>query len=184
VGTKLVFLDRDGTLNVDFGYVHRIEDWQFTPQSPEALAMLQNHGFRLALVTNQSGVTTGRYSLADVDFLHQHIRQLLAMAGVSLNSLAVCPHSAECDCECRKPKTGLIQQIELDVESPIDYHASWTIGDKLSDVEFGHNLGTRTALLLSRYWSPGDLQTMPEIVADSLFHAAQQIVQRIRSDPA
>lgn len=177
MGIKLAFLDRDGTLNDDLGYVHRIEDWHFALRAPEALAILQNNGFRLAVVTNQSGISTGRYSLADVDCLHQQVRQLLVPFGVHLDLIAICPHAADGNCECRKPKTGMAIQIESLMDAEIDYPACWTIGDKLSDVEFGHRLGTHTALLQSRYWTPAAMQFAPDIIVASLYDAAQRITQ-------
>jgi D-glycero-D-manno-heptose 1,7-bisphosphate phosphatase len=172
---KVVFLDRDGTLNVDCGYVHLVEDWKFTPEAEIALQKLAAAGFVLTVVTNQSGIGSGRFSRDEVDHLHSHMLSLLSQSGVSIAAIAVCPHSRLLGCSCRKPKTGLANHI-ADAIGPIDYRHSWTIGDKPSDIEFGRALQTRTALIRSRYWADGQLSTFPDVVADSLFDAALQIV--------
>ncbi len=172
---KVVFLDRDGTLNVDYGYVHLVKDWKFTPQAEVALQKLAAAGFVLAVVTNQSGIGSGRFSSDELNHLHSHMLGLLSQSGVSIAAIAVCPHSQLQSCGCRKPKTGLANHI-ADAIGPIDYRLSWTIGDKPSDIEFGRALQTRTALIRSHYWAEGPLSTFPDVVADSLFDAAVQIV--------
>jgi D,D-heptose 1,7-bisphosphate phosphatase len=173
--TGVVFLDRDGTLNVDFVYVHQIEDWRFTDRAADALRMLRAAGFAVALVSNQSGVARGLSTATDIEALHRHVRDLLARDGAALDAVAYCPHGPEDDCDCRKPRTGLARQVERQLGQPIDYAASWTIGDKLSDLAFGVALGTRTALLRSRYWNDSELETDPDVVADSLYDAARAI---------
>ncbi len=194
---KIVFLDRDGTLNVDRGYVYRQEDWEFTDQAPQAISHLQNAGFRIAVVTNQSGVAAGMYSAADVERLHDFMCRSLSVAGqarkpdvrllhdfrcrelvdggAGIDAVAYCPHSPHAACDCRKPRTGLARQIERHLVAPLDYAASWTIGDKLSDVEFGRALGTHTALIRSRYWTAADLNDQPDLIVDSLYDAAMRI---------
>lgn len=173
---KVVFLDRDGTINVDHGYVHKIEDWEFTPKAPEALKMLQDAGFALAIITNQSGIAQGLYTEADMKKLHQYMEVELAKAGVKLSVITYCPHSRDKNqCDCRKPLIGMAKQIEEKI-GPIDYAASWTIGDKEADLMFGKTAGTKTALLRSRYWKEGELAEQPDIVADSLYEVAQGIV--------
>ena len=179
---KVVFLDRDGTINVDHGYVYHVDDWELTDDAAEAIAMLQSAGFRLAVVTNQSGIASGKYSKSDVDRLHDHMLGELALAGATIDAIAVCPHASDDDCDCRKPKTGMAAQIAAQLNQPIDYERSWTIGDKLSDVGFGAALGTSTALIRSRYWDVDALNVKPTLIVDSLFGAAEQITGVGRSD--
>jgi D-glycero-D-manno-heptose 1,7-bisphosphate phosphatase len=175
MAARVVFLDRDGTVNVDRGYVSRIEDWQFTERAVEALRLLQAAGFRLAVVTNQSGIARGYYRLEDMHALHDHLRRQLRQAGVALDAMAFCPHGEQPPCDCRKPKTGMAARVEEQLGEPIDYAASWTIGDKVSDFEFGTALGTRVALIRSRYWQDGDLPRAPVLVVDSLYEAALRL---------
>jgi len=174
----VAFLDRDGTINVDHGYVHRIQDWEFVGGAIDAICALRQVGFAIAVVSNQAGIAAGRYSVADVDQLHRQVNQLLADADTGIDAWAFCPHAAVEQCGCRKPRTGLAENIERQLGQPIDYARSWTIGDKPSDVEFGQNLGTHTALLTSRYWTSDDLACQPDVVASSLAEAVQFLLGR------
>lgn len=173
---RIVFLDRDGTINIDHGHVYRVADWDFVPGAVEALAMLQRAGFLLAVVTNQSGVGEELYSEADVGKLHEHMRRALGEAGVTLDAIAHCPHARDAECDCRKPRTGMAAAILERLSIPVDLPASWTIGDKESDVQFGERVGTATALLRSRYWTDGQLSSSPTLVTTTLLDAAKWIL--------
>jgi D-glycero-D-manno-heptose 1,7-bisphosphate phosphatase len=172
----VIFLDRDGTLNVDKGFVYRLEDWEFTNRAREALRHLREVGYALALATNQSGIGRGYFTLDDVQSLHAYVQQRLADHGVRLDAIAICPHAPDDDCACRKPRTGLAQQIEAQLREPIAYDRSWVIGDKLSDLEFGRALGSQVALLRSRYWHEDLLHDTSVLITDSLWDAAQAIL--------
>lgn len=173
---RVVFLDRDGTINVDRGYVYRRDDWEFAPGAIEGLKLLQSAGFTLAVVTNQSGIAREYYTADDVAALHGHMRSLLATEGVAIEAVAYCPHGPEEDCDCRKPQPGMAKQIEDQLAEPVDFAASWMVGDKPADVGFGAALGLRTILLESRYWQPGELECEPTHTAASLLEAARYIV--------
>jgi len=109
--------------------------------------------------------------------LHAELQRHLAAEGVTLEALLYCPHGSRDECQCRKPRVGLARQFEASIRGPVDYAASWTIGDKPSDIEFGRSLGTRTALIRSEYWNPSDLeQAPPDIIADSLSAAAERLL--------
>lgn len=173
---RAVILDRDGTLNVDYGYVFRAEHWEFTERAIEGLRLLSDSGFALIVVSNQSGIARGLYTDQDVECLHAFVRDHLSQAGIPLAAFAYCPHGEWDGCECRKPKTGLVPNLERQFGTRIDYPNSWTVGDKPSDVGFGRTLGTKTALVRSRYWSDGDLVSGPNLIVDNLYGAAIRIV--------
>ena len=175
MAARIVFLDRDGTVNVDHGYVYRIADWQFTDRALESMRLLRTSGFGLAIVTNQSGIARGYYTLADVQILHEHLQDVLLASGIPLDAIAICPHGPEAGCDCRKPLTGMARQIENQIGRSVDYRRSWTIGDKISDLQFGLALETHTALIRSDYWSDANLAVRPELIVDSLYDAAVQI---------
>ncbi|MEQ1895751.1 MAG: HAD family hydrolase [Vicinamibacterales bacterium] len=177
---KVVFLDRDGTINVDHGDVHRNQDWVFTEHAADAIRALRDAGFAIAVVTNQSAIAAGRYSLADVGKIHEFVQRQLEAAGTRIDAWAICPHGAAEDCPCRKPRTGMARAIESKLGAPIDYAESWTIGDKLSDIGFGQALGTRTALLVSRYWTTIDPQCQPTLLSESLHDAVREILRQGR----
>ena len=172
---KVVFLDRDGTLNVDHGYVHRSEEWQFTDRAVEALRLLSQQEFKLAVVTNQSGIAAGKYSADDVRVLQDFVQHQLKTLGLRIDAFAFCPHAPDDNCLCRKPRVGMVADVCSQIGKRIDYQSSWTIGDKPTDIGFGVALGTRTALIRSRYWSPHD----PELEPTSVIPGTDVILQSI-----
>lgn len=175
---KVIFLDRDGAINVDHGFVKTIDAWELVRGAPAALKKLRDKGYALAVITNQSGIGHGLYTTADMQAVHNHMLARLAKKGVTIDVIAFCPHRRDqTECDCRKPKTGMLRQIKT-VISQIDYTNSWTIGDKIVDMEFGKNAGTKTALIRSAYWHEGGLSTRPDMVVDSLAEFAERI-----SDP-
>ena len=145
--TAAVFLDRDGVINVDHGYVSTWEQFEFLPGVPEALRELQDAGYLLIVVSNQSGIGRGYYSEADVASLNQAIAQHLeSTVGVTLSGFYHCPHhptEAEGEfrrqCDCRKPAPGMIRRAVLD--HGIDVKTSLLVGDKDSDIEAGRAAG-------------------------------------------
>ena len=145
--TSAVFLDRDGVINVDHGYVSTWERFEFLPGVPDALRALQDAGYLLIVVSNQSGIGRGYYCEADVESLNQAIAQHLgSTVGVTLSGFYHCPHhptEAEGEfrrqCDCRKPAPGMIRQAVLD--HGIDLKTSLLVGDKDSDIEAGRAAG-------------------------------------------
>lgn len=174
---KVVFLDRDGTINIDTGYVHLVSEWQFADKAQEALKMLQDSGFTLAIATGQSGIGRGMYDESAMQLLHTHMNAVLSQSSVHIEAIAFCPHAPQDNCECRKPRPGMAKAIEQQIGS-IDYVHSWMIGDKLTDVGFGKAIGAKTALIKSRYWKEGESNNSPDIIITSLYEAAIQILQR------
>ena len=142
-----VFLDRDGVINVDHGYVSTWEQFEFLPGAPGALRELQDAGYLLIIVSNQSGIGRGYYSERDLHTLNQAIAEHLdSTLGVTLSGFYHCPHhptEAEGEfrqqCDCRKPAPGMIQQAVLD--HGIDVKTSLLVGDKDSDIEAGRAAG-------------------------------------------
>ncbi len=145
------FLDRDGVLNDDLGYVHRVADFHWLPGAVQACKRLQDAGYALVVVTNQSGVARGMYTLDDVDTLHAHMQRELSAAGVTLTAIYRCPHlpTAEVadyrlDCSCRKPRPGMLMQALR--EHGLDAARSVMVGDKPSDVQAGQAAGVARCL--------------------------------------
>ena len=150
---KAAFIDRDGVLNEERAFVHRIEEFAFVPGAIEALQALQAAGYLLVVITNQSGIARGLYSEADYLALTVHMRERLKAAGVTLDSVEYCPHLADApveryrmDCDCRKPKPGMLVRAirALDIDAP----ASFLVGDRLSDVEAGRAAGVGRCFLV------------------------------------
>lgn len=142
------FLDRDGVLNVDHGYVHRIEDLTWIDGAPEAVRLLNERGFRVVVITNQSGIARGHYDEDAVHRFHAHMQAFLKSRGARIDDFYFCPHHPEgtvaayaIECACRKPGTGLLEQAERDV--PVDHDRSFVIGDRDGDVEAAAAFGVR-----------------------------------------
>jgi len=140
----IAFLDRDGVLNVDIGYLYRPEDLVFTPDAEEAVRWLNEHGVTVVVVTNQSGIGRGLYSVADFEQLMGFMVLELAEAGAQIDGYYFCPHLPDSDCECRKPKPGMILDGLRDFGG--DPSRSFFIGDKATDMEAAAAAGVRGVL--------------------------------------
>lgn len=136
-----VFLDRDGTLNPDPGYIGSPDQFELFPGVAAALARLTRAGARLVVVTNQSGVGRGLFSSVDLDAIHAKLRRLLHDAGASVDAIYVCPHHPDERCRCRKPETGMVDQAVRELR--IDLSRSYLIGDHAKDMELAKRVGAK-----------------------------------------
>ena len=127
---KAVFLDRDGTINVDYGYVYQKEKLQFTEGALEGLKMLYEAGYLLIIVTNQSGIARGYFTLNEMETFHEFMLQQLEENGITISKIYYCPHLEGCN--CRKPKLEMFYKARDEFE--IDFERSYAIGDKLRDL--------------------------------------------------
>lgn len=142
-----IFLDRDGTINIDYNYVHKIDDFHFIDGVIDALAELQKMGFLLVITTNQSGIARGIFTQEQFDELTEWMDWSLADRGVELDGIYYCPHDPiESDCECRKPSPGMILAAKKDLN--IDVANSYMVGDRLSDLLSGKNAGVKKTVLV------------------------------------
>lgn len=149
---KAVFLDRDGTINVDKGYVHKIEDFEFIDKVPEAIAMMKRKGYLVIVLSNQSGVARGYYGEEDVDRLHDEMNRRLDGFGAHIDKFYFCPHHPDgCvgrysyHCACRKPGIGMLNKALEDFA--IDLNKSWVVGDRERDLFLGYDILIRRILL-------------------------------------
>jgi D-glycero-D-manno-heptose 1,7-bisphosphate phosphatase len=134
-----VFLDRDGVLNVDHGYVHQPDQLEWIPGVAEAVRLMNEAGFYVFVVTNQAGVARGYYSEAAIDQIHRHMQDVLKAEGAHIDAFYYCPHHPEgtvkefaISCRCRKPGPGMLEQAARDW--PIDLSRSFLIGDRDHDL--------------------------------------------------
>jgi len=133
--SKAAFIDRDGVINEDREFVYRSADFHFIPGSIEALRALRAADYRLVVITNQSGIGRGLFSEADYLELQAYMRLRLEQAGVVLDSIQYCPHAPDADCDCRKPRPGMLLRAIRELE--IDPAPSVLIGDRAADIEAG-----------------------------------------------
>lgn len=168
-GKIAVFLDRDGTINIEKDYLYRIEDFEFIPGAAEAIRRLNQAGLLTIVVSNQSGVARGYFTLAQVEELHRHIHQELKKHGAWIDAFYICPHHPTegngeftRECSCRKGEPGMLLQAADDLG--INLSASYMVGDKIADIEAGHNAGCRSLLVRTGYGE----QTLHKLQAGSV----------------
>ncbi len=147
MGHKAIFFDRDDTLIQDKGYMHDPTDLIFFPESISTLRELQEKGFLLFIVTNQSGIGRGYFQEADMHKFNQHMLAELKTAGIEIKDIVFCPHAPENNCECRKPSPKLIN--DLCEKYDIDKNLSYMVGDKESDIKAGENAGLTSIKITS-----------------------------------
>ena len=158
---KAAFIDRDGVINVERGFLHRVEEFEFLPGAIESLQWLQAAGYLLVVITNQSGIARGLYTEADYLRLTAHMQQRLLAAGVRLSAVEYCPHLADAqlaefrlDCDCRKPRPGMLLRAAAALD--IDLPGSILVGDRATDIQAGRSAGVgrcwlvRSGMPLSR----------------------------------
>jgi D-glycero-D-manno-heptose 1,7-bisphosphate phosphatase len=179
---RAVFLDRDGVINVDHGYTHRVEDFRFVPGSAQAMKLLRDNGWRLVVVTNQSGIARGLFTSEDYERFTAHLCNELCAVGVQLDAVLSCPHLADAtvpayrlDCDCRKPRPGMLLRAARELS--LDLGASVIVGDRLSDVQAGRAAGVGHCVLVrsGHLVSAGDVR-QANAVYDDLAAFAQALV--------
>ena len=187
-GRRAVFIDRDGTISEEVGYVNHPTRYRVFPYSAEAVKLLNDAGLLAVLVTNQAGVARGYFAEEMVGAVHDLLRRELERGGARLDAVYYCPHHPSvgeppyrADCDCRKPRPGLIRRAAD--ELGIDLAGSWTVGDRYGDVELARRAGTRSAFVLSGYglgeWEHqrAAWPHQPDLVADDLLDAVRKILK-------
>ena len=142
---KAVFLDRDGTINVDYGYVSQVEKFEILPGAIEGLKKMRAMDYLLIIISNQSGIGRGYYSIPDYEKVMETMHSQLALHGLQLDDCFYCPHSPESNCSCRKPGTKMIEEAVR--KWNVDANQSFFIGDKDSDMKAGKKSGLKTILI-------------------------------------
>ena len=183
-----VFLDRDGTLNRDTGYVKSPDELTLLPGVGAALARLKQAGARLVVVTNQSGLGRGYFAGKDLEAIHAKLRVLLAEHRVTLDGIYFCPHRPDEGCTCRKPAPGMIDRAVGELR--VDLGRAYVVGDSARDIELAKQVGARSLLVLT---GPSGSETMadlthrgllPDHVADALPQAVEWILAHATGQPA
>ena len=170
VTDKIVILDRDGTLVFDREYMDSPVQLEFEPFAADALLWWHDHGYRLVVITNQSGIGRGFFSIEQVEAMNVRLHAMVEALGVCLERIYYCPHRPEAGCPCRKPALGLLRQAASDLD--FDPERSVVIGDKESDMEFGRRAGAKT-ILIANDSSALSMRIQPDRVLPNLLDAAR-----------
>ena len=182
-----VFMDRDGTISEEVGFICDLDRFYLMPKSVEAIKLINESGLMAIVITNQSGVARGYFSEGMVNRIHEKMERLLEVDGAHLDGIYYCPHYPEGTvasyrkkCHCRKPAPGLIEQASK--KHDIDLTASYMVGDKMIDIELASNVGAKGILVLTGY-GRDELEKIneayvmkPAYVADDLFNAVKWII--------
>lgn len=177
-----VFMDRDGTISEEVGYINHPDRFHLLKRSSKAIKLLNKNKIRAIVVTNQAGVGRGYFKEEMIGVVHQKMEDLMARDGAYLDAIYYCPHHPKDNCNCRKPKPGMMLQAKE--KFGLDLTKSYVIGDKYSDVEYAHQVGAKGILVLTGYgkgayefekeqWSKG-----PDFVASDLYEAVEWIVKQ------
>lgn len=189
---RAVFIDRDGTISEEVGYVNHPTRYRVFPYSAAAIRLLNEAGWLAILVTNQAGVARGYFAEEVIGEVHNILRQALERGGAHLDAIYYCPHHPSVgdapyrlDCDCRKPRPGLITRAAAEFD--IDLAQSWMIGDRYGDTELARNANLQAALVLSGYgrgeweYQRSTWKHEPDLVAENLLGAVQEIIRRTES---
>jgi len=189
-----VFIDRDGTISEEVGYVNHPSRFRLFPYSSEAIKKLNEGNWLAILVTNQAGVARGYFSEEIITEVHNRLNNDLALENAHLDAIYYCAHHPSVgeapyriDCDCRKPKAGLITRAAADFE--IDLGNSWMVGDRYSDIELAHNAGLQSAFVLSGYgrgeweYQRSSWELQPDLVSEDLLQAVNSIVGYLHGSP-
>ncbi len=182
-----IFIDRDGTISEEVGYVNHPSRYRVYPFAAEAVRLINDAGWHAILVTNQAGVARGYFAEDMIGIIHKLLIEDLGRGGARLDAIYYCPHHPSVGappyrfaCDCRKPQPGLITRAATNHD--IDLTRSWMIGDRASDIELARNAGVRGAFVLSGYgrgeWEHRrhTFKHEPELVAENLLDAVTQIL--------
>ena len=183
-----VFIDRDGTISEEVGYVNHPTRFRLYPYSGDAIKNLNDNNWLAIVVTNQAGVARGYFSEDVILSVHEQLEKQLATQNARLDAIYYCAHHPtvgeppyRLDCDCRKPKAGLINRATTDFE--IDLSNSWMVGDRYSDLELANNAGLRSAFVLSGYgrgeweFQRSQWKLQPDLVSENLFEAVKSILK-------
>lgn len=182
-----IFIDRDGTINKEAGYINHVDNFELYPFAAQAIRLLNEHNFLVVVITNQAGVARGYFPESLLKDVHGKMTNELEAQGAHIDGLYYCPHhpaskdpKLAIECNCRKPAPGMIEQAIK--ELPVDTDHMIMIGDKFSDIEFGHNCNCKTIMVKTGY-GKGELvlktpKVEPDHLVDNLLDAAILILKQ------
>ena len=188
MGAPAVFMDRDGTINDEVGYVNHITRFRLLPRSVKAIRLINQSSYKAVIVTNQAGVARGYFPEELVKEIHENLERTLSKEDAHLDGIYYCPHHPvygmgryKKDCECRKPKIGMIQKAAKDLN--VDLSNSYMVGDRGADIQMAKEFGGKGILVLTGY-GKGEYEYLsktwtvrPDYVAEDLYDAVEWILK-------
>jgi len=172
---KTIFLDRDGVINKEVHYLHKIDDFEFMTGIIEACLYFQNLGYKLIVVTNQSGISRGYYSESDYKKVTKWMLDQFKFKNINILDVFHCPHGPDSTCDCRKPKPGLF--LKAKNKHNLDMEKSWMIGDKERDIIAANSAGIDNTILIRSSHRIDELNSNAKIILDSIQQLKQIITE-------
>jgi D-glycero-D-manno-heptose 1,7-bisphosphate phosphatase len=179
---KVVFVDRDGTINVDVHYLDDPDKFEMYPGVQRGVKKLQENGFKIIVITNQSGIARGYFTEEQLSAVHERMKQEFQSFNVTLDGIYYCPHHPDDKCNCRKPNNGLFEKAIQ--EHNINVKKSYMLGDKILDVGAGKKIGVGTVLIPEPHIREEFLSQInkfeytPDYIADDFLDAVEWILNR------
>jgi D-glycero-D-manno-heptose 1,7-bisphosphate phosphatase len=181
--TRAIFIDRDGTINIDKDYLTDPNQIEFIENSPEAISLANKLGLKVIVISNQSGVARGLMTVEQVESVNNRLVEMLAASGATVDAIYYCPHHPSNGdvCSCRKPGIGMLLRAKEQLD--IDLLSSFVVGDKWSDVKCGENAGAMTSLVMTGYGKTDyqrciDDRIKIDYLADNLYDFVTNFVKK------
>ena len=163
---KVIFLDRDGVINEETGYTHKIKDFRFIDGIFDSLNILKKLGYKFIIVSNQSGISREMYTLSEFNILNEWMLKMFSLNGINITDVFICPHGPDDNCECRKPKAGLFymafQKYDINLDS------SWMVGDSERDIKAANTAGIIHTILVRSGHEINENTTKAKFIIDSV----------------
>ena len=163
---KTIFLDRDGVINKEVNYLYKIEDFEFIEGIFNACLHYQNLGYKIIIITNQSGISRGYYDESDFEKITKWMLSQFEKNNINILDVFHCPHGPDSICECRKPKPGML--LKAKTKHNIDMKKSWMIGDKENDIKAANNAGIINTILVKSGHNVDEFKTNAKFILDSI----------------
>lgn len=180
---RAVFLDRDGTICEEMGYLNHVSRFHLFPFSAAAIRRMNEAGLPVVVLTNQSGVSRDFFPESLVERIHEQMAGELASGGARVDAIYYCPHKSDDNCECRKPRPGMLERAAR--EHQLTLAGSFLVSDRYADLEMGHAAGARSILVLTGYgrgeyeWHRSEWTRQPDFVAEDLSVAADIVLKEL-----
>ena len=182
---KAVFLDRDGTINTEVDYLNSIKDLRLIRDAAKAIRILNQNQIKVIIVTNQSGISRGLFSIDDLENVHNELKRRLRRKGAYIDAIYYCPHHPDDGCLCRKPKDRMFKLAAKDFD--LKLNKCYIVGDKLTDIKAAHNISAMGILVRTGYGKSEqnklrEADIMPDHIAENLYKAVKWIIKNINRE--
>ena len=182
---RAVFLDRDGTINTEVDYLKSVKDLRLIKNTAKAIRILNQNQIKVIIVTNQSGISRGLFSIDDLENVHNELKRRLHRKGAYIDAIYYCPHHPDDECSCRKPKSGMFKLAAKDFD--LKLNKCYIIGDKLTDIKAANNISAKGILVKTGYGGTEvnrieKEDIIPDYIADNLYEAVKWIIKNINRE--